>query len=88
MIVYLVYRNADLTEGRGPDVLEGIFKDREVADEYAMKLEPYGFKNQFCRVKEEVVHCDYKDFETYKKAELRKRALSKLTEEERKVLGV
>lgn len=34
MIVYCVYRNSDMTEGRGPDVLDQIFLNRSDAVKY------------------------------------------------------
>jgi len=37
MKIFLVYRNSDLTEGRGPMVLDKIFLDRERSIKFALK---------------------------------------------------
>lgn len=43
MLVYVVLKNADFTEGRGPMVFNKIFANQEDAKQYAFdNLNPYG----------------------------------------------
>lgn len=55
MKVYCVYICADTTEGRGPMILKEIFDNREGAEQYALSIEPYGYKNQFTMIDEKIV---------------------------------
>ena len=50
--VFIVFQNADTTEGRGPMLISKVFSKKEVADKYALSIEPYKNANQFTEVKE------------------------------------
>lgn len=94
--VYAAYRNWDTTEGRGPMVLDKAFKNKADADTYIdgqggvmgrkakWSQEKYGdWRVEAIRVFESLDDAT-KDHDR----ELRKSALAKLSDDERRVLGV
>ena len=96
MKVYLTYRNSDLTEGRGPMVADACFSTRAVAASYIDALpgvmgrrqkwsqEEYGD----WEIREIEVHDSIAELGKSRKAEIKKKALAKLGEEEKKALGL
>lgn len=100
--VYVVLRNADSTEGRGPMLLHAAFSDGEEAIKYVEKQGGiFGSKQEVVRGKyghyasgngyqivEQPVYKSGEDIETIEREQLRARALGKLSEEEREVLGI
>jgi hypothetical protein len=90
--VYLVYRNSDTAEGRGPMVLDSVWKTRKLAEDY-MDTKP-GVMGRFARwsrgkfgdwlVDEQPVRDEPHD----PIAEIKKRALGKLSAEEISALGL
>lgn len=90
MKIYVTRQNSDLCEGRGPIVNVGYFTNREVAV-YANSKIPgvFGTKND-CSVQEiEVCTAQrIEDLVDFEKDQKRQKALSKLTIEERNLLGL
>lgn len=96
MDVVVVLKNADFTEGRGPMILDKVFDTVKNAEAY-IKLQPgiygspqrrngYGDWNGYDTVK-----CRVYSNENWKEImdnELREAALRKLSDEERRVLGL
>jgi len=99
MKIYLVYRNSDMTEGRGSMLLDEAFIHQKDADEYAdTKSGIMGFrpKNGHWRdsghgdwtVVERKVHESSLVEELQQREALRQQALGKLSDEELGVLGL
>ncbi len=94
--VYATYYNADMTEGRGPMVLDKIFTNRVDANAYidtkfGVMGRPGPWSNQKYgdwTVQEHRLFDSLDDAAKDHDREVRKRALGKLTDEERKVLGI
>lgn len=96
LIIYQTNRNSDTTEGRGPMVPDLAFTKRSLAETYIdgqpgvqgrtgkWSQEKYGDWN----ISEVEVLDELPENIEKKKQEIRKRALNKLTDEERKVLGL
>lgn len=82
MQVYCAFKNADQTEGRGPMVLEAIFDTVDKANRYLDRK--YG--QQWGEVRAYDVTTS--DPDLFLNAQLRRQALAKLNDEERKALGV
>ena len=96
--VYVVMRNADFTEGRGPMVLDSIWSNASEAVKHAESMEPYGSKmeigkygyyayGQFMQIKLENVNESFVDKRKERDEEDRKKALAKLSPKERELLG-
>jgi len=94
--IYLAKRNSDMTEGRGPMVLDSAFTKKVDCDAYIdskpgvfgrkgpWSVEPFGDWET-----EEILVCENLDeHDDYVKAGVRKNALSKLNETEKKALGL
>lgn len=82
--VYIVMRNADQTEGRGPMYPTGYgFTSAVVASQL---VNP----NDYIRdeINEITIFDNLNDFKAWRNADLRERALNKLTREEKAVLGL
>lgn len=100
MNIYLVMRNGDLTEGRGPMVFKAAFTKPEDAVKYAKSIEPYGADvkigkyngtyadGQFTSVEEVTLHESFESKAEFDIIRKREEALKKLTMEERKLLGL
>lgn len=97
--VYVVMRNSDFTEGRGPMVMDSLWMNAKDAVRYAESIEPYGAKmemgkygafayGQFLEIKLQEVMDSYEDMTQKKENELREKALAKLSDKEKKVLGL
>lgn len=91
MVIYEVYENSDLTEGKGSHVVVGRFTHRPIA-EHVLKTKARGvFGSTQGKGIKEVEVCTATDLEQYKRSlqeDVRKRALSKLTAEEILALGL
>lgn len=100
--VYIVMKNADFTEGRGPMLLHSLWEDGEDAIGYIQKQQgifgsiqkvernKYG-KYAYCNgyeIQEKFVISKGSDIEAYQKQEVVQKALAKLTKEERSLLGL
>lgn len=90
--VYLVYRNSDTTEGRGPMVLDSVWKTRNLAEDY-MDTKP-GIMGRHARWSQD----KYGDWTVQEQpvrdepydpiADIKKRALGKLSAEEIQALEI
>lgn len=94
-----VYTNSDRTEGRGSPVTLAYFKHRRDADAFAVGKGAYNTPAQVERLQVTVVFLDKNAFvvespapyfsgPTEDESSIRERALAKLTEQERVVLGL
>lgn len=102
MEIYVVFKNADFTEGRGPMQFHLAFTDGEEAIRYVEKQQGiYGSPQRVERGKyghfaygngyeidKVVVHRSVAEVIRNQKEEARKKALAKLTEEEIELLGL
>ena len=97
--VYVVMKNSDFTEGRGPMVLDSIWSNPSEAILYANSLEPYGATlelgrygsyayGQFIKIEARNIHEKFIDKRAEKEAEAKRIALAKLSSSERKLLGL
>lgn len=100
--VYIVMKNADFTEGRGPMLFDCAFEHGKDAVEYVsfqegiygspqlVQMNTYGhyaYANGYL-IDEVVVHQSIDAMEAAQVALQRQKALAKLTEEEKKLLGI
>lgn len=87
--IYLAGYNSDTTEGRGPTVYVAAFASREDAEAACLDLPGvFGTKNT-TKPKEMVMYNSYEEWaEKHHEAELRRKALAKLTDEEMRALGL
>jgi hypothetical protein len=84
--VWQVWVNTDSIEGRGQMKLFGQFVNRHDAEEAAQGKGPMGASDGDIR---EGIICDSMDaFKAWKQDERRQRALSKLTFEDKQILGL
>ena len=83
--VYGVYVNTDLTEGRGNEVLIGLFTQREDAAHFAKGK---GVMGSDARVTAIDLYSSYEDWWKAESARLRSSALARLSVEEKKALGL
>ncbi len=96
MIIWQTYRNADMIEGRGPSIPDLAFVNRQHAADYIDAQEGV----MGCRAKwskqtygdwymkrVEVLEYDYMESER-RKEEIKDQALSKLSQEEKVILGL
>ena len=99
--IYIVEQNADFTEGRGPMFFHSAWSKGEDAIKYVEKqggiygspqnverdkFGYFAYANGY-QIKEVVLLDSLAEFEDAEKIETQKRALNKLTAEERKALG-
>jgi len=96
MIIWQTYRNADMTEGRGPSIPDLAFVHRQHAADYIDAQEGVmGHKAKWSEntfgdwymTKVEVLEYDYMESEQ-RKEKLKEQALNKLTQEEKVILGL
>jgi hypothetical protein len=96
MIIWQTYRNADMTEGRGPSIPDLAFIHRQHAADYidaqkgVMGCKAKWSENTFgdwYMKKVEVLEYDYMESEQ-RKEELKEQALNKLSQEEKVILGL
>jgi len=94
--VFGVYRNADQTEGRGPMVLSKLFASREVAEHYVVaQPDPYGRQREWrdgrygdWELRDHAVFQSLEEIEECVADEAKRRALAKLTDEDKRALGL
>jgi hypothetical protein len=94
--IFLAYRNADTTEGRGPMVIDKAFRHRNDALSYIddkpgvmgrtakWSQEKYGD----WKVEEIVVYSNLTEANNFDFDQAKAKALSKLTEDEKRILGL
>lgn len=98
LTVYATYRNSDMTEGKGPMVLDKVFTDESDAQAY-VDLQPGVMGRRPSDGWQNVKHGDWQvrpfqimehldDGEEYERKQLIASANSKLTNAERKALGL
>lgn len=95
-VVFVVFRNSDFNEGRGPDMMDSIWITQEEASKYIdqqpgiqgrrakWSQETHG--DWYIKIMPLIKDCDSK-FKIDNEA-LKQKALAKLTPQERKVLGL
>jgi hypothetical protein len=96
MIIYLTYRNADMTEGRGPMVVDKAFLHKEDANNYiddqpgcmGRRAKWSNAKYGDWEVKEILVHEGPFDVEADKKRKAIDKLKATLNAEELKLLGI
>lgn len=96
MQIFLVYRNSDMTEGRGPMVVDCAFKHKEDAEAYIdMRPGVMGRRDNWrlrksgdWEVRPIEVHNSVHEAERIQNERIRAQALTKLTHEERRILGL
>lgn len=86
-IVYLATKNSDGMEGKGNTIPVALFEKKEDAQRCADKFAPMGYPPGD-RPIEMVVHENFRSYEEGYTDEVRRRALSKLSDTERKALGL
>jgi hypothetical protein len=89
-MVYVVRKNSDMTEGRGPMLAESIFTNKPAAEEYvASQPGIMGYKDgSGWDIKEMPLFLSAEQREQTNLAEQKAKALAKLTPFERNLLGV
>ena len=85
-IVYAAMKCSDLTEGRGPMITIGTFWNKYDAAEAARGWGVMGVGDG--EVREIKVYDSWTEFKKLELEDVRQKALSKLTDEERMVLGI
>lgn len=85
-VIYEASCNSDSIEGRGYKVTIGYFEDEADAKHAVEGLGPMGMSDG--DVYECVLFKSFKEFEEWKNGETRRKALAKLTREERVALGL
>lgn len=94
--VYVVMRNSEMTEGRGPMVFHSLWSTKEVADHF-IDEQPgvMGRKQKWSQQKygdwtvtPMPVYEFLEEYETEKKLEIREQALKKLSHAEKVALGL
>ncbi len=93
--VYTIYKNSDQTEGRGHSIPVVRFDNKFEAERLACDSEFYGrhgvmgCNNLSIGIETFDVYESYEEYQTiHGEAELKRIALSKLTQEDRRVLGL
>ena len=85
--IYLVWANADSTEGRGPNVIVHICSNEVAANDLKKGLGPMGMSDGY--VTEDFLIDSRLELEQkFKDKFIREEALKKLSPEEKRVLGV
>ena len=86
-IIFLARINSDTTEGRGIQQPFAAFDFKSDAEQAAQSKEPYGYKGQFCDIKEILMYGSFDDFQRNISKETKiQKALDKLTNEEKTLL--
>ena len=100
--IYVVLKNADFTEGRGPMLFDSVWENGDDAINYVsdqpgiygskqhIELNKYGFyayANGY-QIKEIPLFETYEGMEEIQKEKTRQQALAKLTKEEKEALGL
>lgn len=85
-ILYAAMKCSDLTEGRGPMITIGTFWNKYDAAEAARGWGVMGVGDG--EVREIKVYDSWTEFKKLELEDVRQKALSKLTDEERMVLGI
>lgn len=85
-VIYTVWANSDGVEGRGVNQIRYICSNEITATELAKGLGPMGMSNG--EVKTDWLIDTADEIKQKQKEELKQRALKKLTEEEKKALGL
>ena len=85
--VYLVYANSDSTEGRGHDELKYVCSNEIAAKEMAKCLGPMGASDGSVKV-DYMYDSVLERQQRIKEDFIRSEALKKLTDEEKRVLGI
>lgn len=85
-VLFATWANSDRTEGRGRDIIYYVCSNRPLAEEFAKGLGPMGGSDGY--VKELYLMESLEDINLKPIAELKAKALEKLTEEEKIVLGL
>jgi hypothetical protein len=90
--VYCVYRNADMTEGRGPMLLDSIWASKELAEDY-MDCQQGVMGRQERWSKSKSHDWEVREFSVHSEKHypiriVRERALAKLSVEEKEALGL
>ena len=94
--IFAVYRNSDMTEGRGPMIIDSLWSDLQEAKKY-IDIQP-GIQGRMAKWST-MKHGDWyiEELKVYNTSDqknkedneiIRVRALNKLTDKERKVLGL
>ncbi len=84
--IYIAMRNSDMTEGRGPMVAIAAFENRPDA---VMAAKGWGVMGIGDGTVEELrVYSSFNDWEKGEAKWMRKRALDKLSEQDKRVLGL
>lgn len=94
--VWIVYRNQDMTEGRGHMIMDSIWLDMDEAIKYMdSKCGVFGRQEKWSetphgdwQIEETPVFYSVKDKEDWDALEKREAVLRKLSEEDRKILGL
>lgn len=96
MQVWATYKNADMTEGKGPMVMDKVFLERKDADEYLLQQEgvfgrrpspELGWQGMGdWKVEPLFIMEHLQDGVDYERARLLERAYSKLTDAEKKAI--
>lgn len=92
MNVYVVLRNSDLEEGRGPFVLDAVFANDTLAVQYAEEKFDYyhhgAIAQGWARIATMPVFESTSEWRRLEREKIRAQALAKLTPEEREILGL
>lgn len=89
VFVYGVYVNGDSVEGRGPMIRIAYFDNHQEAVECAKGKGVMGVGDGDVRHEHLVIYETFKEFELCdKEVQTKKQALAKLTDEEKRVLGL
>jgi hypothetical protein len=94
--IYNVYVNSDLAEGLGSMVFKAAFENKEDAEKAANEIDPYcvkgdkpqGLKSGWADIRVSLLFKDYQEYKNFSDEEIKKRALAKLDDYEKKVLGI
>ena len=80
--------NSDLTEGRGPMRHVGYFKFRPDAEDSVKGMGVMGVGNGEVKQVEVIIYDDISEFNEGRKEEIKRKALNKLSYEEKRALGL
>lgn len=90
--IYIVKLNADLTEGRGPMVFHSAWEDKIEAEKVADYIDPYFKPGQrrsgLSSVEPAILHESFDEYKNNGDKKIKERALAKLTDYEKKLLGL
>ena len=94
--IYNLYVNSDLAEGLGSMVFKAAFENKEDAEKAANEIDPYcvkgdkpqGLKSGWAEVRVAPLFKYYDEYKDNSDEKNKKKALAKLTDYEKKVLGI